>query len=128
MTTGEGEVIVRLNPAELGRIEVRLESGADGILRMNFQADSDLTLDLIRRDAVDLVQRLHDAGLRTDSQSFSFAGGRQHPAQKDGGDHPPRRGWFAQSADNGESDTTLHDGARHVARSNGIYRNVDLTA
>lgn len=71
---GEGgdEVIVRMDPAELGRIHVRLSFSESGSLRALVGADSQQVLDLLRRDSAELGRVLADAGVRTDSQSFRF--------------------------------------------------------
>lgn len=81
---GQDRISIRLNPAELGQIEVRLKLGADGVTRAVVHADRPETLDLLQRDARGLERALQDAGLKTDSNSLSFTlrdhgqGGLQH--------------------------------------------------
>jgi flagellar hook-length control protein FliK len=81
---GHDRINIRLNPAELGHIEVRLKLGADGVTRAVVHADRPETLDLLQRDARGLERALQDAGLKTDSNSLSFSlrdhgqGGLQH--------------------------------------------------
>jgi len=85
-------LFIRLEPAELGRIDVRMSFDERGTLRAVLGADSALSLDLLRRDTADLGRALTDAGVRADSQSFRFESrsdgrggdtGQQRPA-------PPR--------------------------------------
>lgn len=69
---GRTEIHVRLDPAELGRVEVRLHFQADGEVRAQVTTDNPQTFDLLRRDSQVLERALQDAGLRTDSGSLSF--------------------------------------------------------
>ncbi|MHA6721097.1 flagellar hook-length control protein FliK [Sphingomonas sp. RS6] len=71
---GEDTLRVRLNPAELGKVEVTLAFDDDGGLRATLRAESAHTLHLLRQDAPDLGRALDQAGLRTDAQSFRFEG------------------------------------------------------
>lgn len=77
---GGHEVTLRLNPAELGRIEVRI-GFEDGTLRATMRAESAVALDLLRRDSGNLSQALDQAGVRSDAGSLRFessAGGSSH--------------------------------------------------
>jgi flagellar hook-length control protein FliK len=69
---GAGRIEIQLSPAELGRIEVRLELGHDGRVHAAIAADRPDTLDLLQRDARGLERALQDAGLKTDSGGLSF--------------------------------------------------------
>ncbi len=69
---GDDRIRIRLHPAELGQVDVRLKVGADGIVRAMVQVDRPETLDLMQRDARGLERALQDAGLKTDSGSLSF--------------------------------------------------------
>lgn len=61
-----------LEPADLGRVDVRLELGPDNRLSLVVTADRPETLDLLQRDARALERALQDAGLKTESDSLSF--------------------------------------------------------
>ena len=63
---------IRLDPPELGRIEVRLAVDRDGHTTTSLIADRSDTLDLLRRDASGLERALHDAGLKTADNSLQF--------------------------------------------------------
>lgn len=69
---GNDRISIRLSPAELGRIDVRLDFGPDGRVQAVFAADRPQTVELLQRDARDLERALQDAGLRADSGSLSF--------------------------------------------------------
>lgn len=70
---GNDKITIRLSPAELGRIDVRLDFGPDGRIQAVFAADRAHTVDLLQRDARELERALQDAGLRADSGSLSFS-------------------------------------------------------
>lgn len=93
----------RMDPAELGRIHVRLSFDEGGSLRAVVGANSPQVLEAIRRDAGELGRALADAGVRTDAQSFRFDRGHQ----SGGGDDLPRS-WRQEQGDAraqpGESD------------------------
>ncbi len=97
VSAGRDEVMIRLTPAEMGRIDVRLSFDDKGALHAAVSADSPQALDMLRRDAGDLGRSLADAGIRTDSSSFSFdsrdSGAGQFAQQQHGhpgGDGRPR--------------------------------------
>jgi flagellar hook-length control protein FliK len=69
---GEDTLRVRLNPAELGRVEVTLAFDDKGRVQATMRAESQHTLDLLRQDAPDLGRALDQAGIRSDSSSFRF--------------------------------------------------------
>lgn len=71
---GEDTLRVRLNPAELGRVEVTLAFDREGRVQATMRAESQHTLDLLRQDAPDLGRALQQAGIRSDTQSFRFEG------------------------------------------------------
>ncbi|UYY78819.1 flagellar hook-length control protein FliK [Sphingomonas sp. R1] len=69
---GEDMLRVRLNPAELGRVEVTLAFDDKGNMQATMRAESQHTLDLLRQDAPDLGRALDQAGIRADTSSFRF--------------------------------------------------------
>jgi flagellar hook-length control protein FliK len=69
---GQSRVQIRLNPAELGRIDVKLDVGDDGHVRAVLSVDKSETLDLMQRDPRALERALQAAGLKTDQASLSF--------------------------------------------------------
>lgn len=77
---GREEVQIRMDPAELGRIHVRLSFDEGGSLRAVVAAESPQVLETLRRDAGELQRSLSEAGIRTDAQSFRFDRG-QHGEQ-----------------------------------------------
>lgn len=73
LVEGRDHVSLRLDPPDLGRIDVRLSFTHQGELRAVVAADNRAALDLLRRDVDQLQRALSDAGLRADSGSFHFS-------------------------------------------------------
>ena len=64
---------VQLQPAELGRVEVKMEISRDGAVRAMVIADRQETVDQLQRDSRALERALQDAGLKADSQNLNFS-------------------------------------------------------
>lgn len=79
VSLGSDRINIRLSPAELGQVQVRLEVAEDGHVRALISAERAETLDLMQRDPRGLERALQDAGLKTDGDSLSFS-------LQDGGD------------------------------------------
>jgi flagellar hook-length control protein FliK len=105
-----------LHPAELGRVEIKMETAENGILRAVISAERPEALELLARDARGLERALQDAGLKTDSQSLAFdrqganPGGDGRPGQ----DGERTAGHEENPADElgGEDEQLFDDGPR----------------
>jgi flagellar hook-length control protein FliK len=64
---------IRLDPAEMGRIDVRMEVKKDGNVAAHLTVDRPETLDLLQRDSRALQQALNDAGLQANADSLNFS-------------------------------------------------------
>ena len=64
---------IRLDPAEMGRIDVRMEVKKDGHVAAHLTVERPETLDLLQRDARALQQALNDAGLQANADSLNFS-------------------------------------------------------
>jgi len=69
---GADRISVQLKPAELGRVDVKMELGHDGRIMAVVTADNKDTLDLLKRDSGDLQRALENAGMQLDSGDLSF--------------------------------------------------------
>jgi flagellar hook-length control protein FliK len=87
---GARHLEIALDPAALGRVDVRLEFGQDGRLSAMFIADSREALQALRADVRALERALADAGVRTDAGSLGFSL-RQQDAGAGGGFAQPDR-------------------------------------
>ena len=64
---------IRLDPAELGRVEVKLDIAANGKTTAHITVERPETLDMMRNDSRSLERALQDAGLKTDQNSMNFS-------------------------------------------------------
>ena len=71
--SGKNQFDIRLDPAELGRIHVRLDVDRDGNVVTHMIADRSDTLDMLRKDTAGLERALQDAGLKTSDNSLQFS-------------------------------------------------------
>lgn len=83
LSQGGDRISIQLKPAELGRVDVRLDMVGDGRVAAVISADRADTLDLLQRDARLLQNALQDAGLETDGNSLSFELKGQSGGQSD---------------------------------------------
>lgn len=72
VTEGLDKISIRLDPGNLGKVEVKMEVSHDGRLMAVVAADKPETLAMLQKDVASLEQSLRDAGLKTDSSSLSF--------------------------------------------------------
>ncbi len=115
---GGGEITMRLQPANLGRIDVSMKIGDDGRMTAAITADRQDTLDLLRRDSYTLEQSLADAGLKTDGGGLQFSlRGESGQGDRDMGDGRGSRGGLAKLAV--EPETTQ---ANPTRRTSGLSR------
>lgn len=94
---GIDKISIRLDPGNLGNVEIKMEVGHDGRLMAVIAADKPETLQMLQKDAASLEQSLRDAGLKTDQQSLSFSLRDQNQAQsgregRDGNGYGRQRG------------------------------------
>jgi flagellar hook-length control protein FliK len=64
---------VRLDPAELGRIDVRIDVDRSGQVTSHLTVEKPETLTMLQQDAPQLQQALNDAGLKTGSGGLQFS-------------------------------------------------------
>lgn len=76
---------INLHPAELGRIDIKLDIGVDGRVSAMVAVERAQTLELLQRDSRGLERALQEAGLQTDSNSLNFSlRGEGNPFGNDG--------------------------------------------
>jgi flagellar hook-length control protein FliK len=69
---GSNQFDIRLDPAELGRIDVRLDVDRDGQVTTHVTADRADTLELLQNQQPQLQQALEQAGLKTADNGLQF--------------------------------------------------------
>jgi len=116
---------IRLDPAELGRIDVRLDVDKHGRVTSHLTVDQPATLDLLRRDAPQLQRALEDAGLKTGDGGLQFSL-RDQSAQ--GGQGDGGQGRHAQRLIVAEEiSTTPQVAGASYGRSPGSNSGVDIS-
>ena len=70
---------IRLDPDELGRIDVRLDIAGDGGIKAHLTVDRVETLALLQRDARTLERAFEQAGLNTGNGGLQFSLGSDRP-------------------------------------------------
>jgi len=70
---GQNRFEIRLDPPELGRIDVHLNVDRHGNVASRLVVERSETLDLLRRDAPALERALESAGLKTSGQGLEFS-------------------------------------------------------
>jgi flagellar hook-length control protein FliK len=90
--SGAKQFDIRLDPPELGRVEVRLSIDAAGKASAHLSADQPQTLDLLQKDASILTRALRDAGLDMAQGSLNFSLRQQTQGQHSGEQRGQSRG------------------------------------
>jgi flagellar hook-length control protein FliK len=84
------EFIIRMDPPELGRIEVQMRMSEDGTVQAVIASDNPNTHDLLRREASTIERALNESGFRTGNDGLSFNLKQQSSEQqrRDGEKYP----------------------------------------
>ncbi len=93
--SGNKQFDIRLDPPELGRVEVRLSIDATGKAEASLSADQPRTLDMLKTDAPVLARALRDAGLNVSQNGLNFSL-RGQDRQNGGNNFTPRGGRATQ--------------------------------
>ena len=117
---GIDQIKIQLHPAELGRVDVRLDVASDGRVAATVVADRPETLEMLRNDLRGLERALQDAGLRSDAGNLSFNLREQHHGQGD----------LADGTGNGKngSGSELDDDGAELAANDAIHFNGPMIA
>jgi flagellar hook-length control protein FliK len=71
--SGKTRFDVRLDPADLGRIDVRIDVDRNGQVTSHLTVEKPETLSMLQQDAPQLQRALDDAGLKTGSNGLQFS-------------------------------------------------------
>jgi flagellar hook-length control protein FliK len=91
--SGMNRFEIRLDPAELGRIDVRLDIGEGGDVKAHLVVDRVETLALLQRDAKTLERAFEQAGLKPSEGSIDLSlrdPGSDRRGTEQGGSEPGR--------------------------------------
>ena len=121
---GSSQFDIRLDPPELGRIEVQLSVDSDGQVVSHITADRQDTLNLLQSQQPQLQQALEQAGLKTSDSAMQFSlrdqsfAGQQQQNQN-----------FAQNGNNSQSNTqqlVIPDSSLSAVDTTQIYSRLNL--
>lgn len=109
---------IRLDPPELGRIDVKLEIDSNGQVNARLTVEKAETLDLMQRDQRALERALQQAGLDANKTNLEFSL-KQNPFAGDQNERNDRGGGLA---DTGETPTDETDAAPAVTLYRGALQ------
>jgi flagellar hook-length control protein FliK len=120
MREGMRRFEIRLDPPELGRIDVRLEVDRNGHATTKLTVDRVETLDLLQREARGLERALQQAGLKTDQGGLEFSL-RQQTNDGQGYDHAnqPKHQPELIAGEDGDPIEAVIEGYRPALRAHG---------
>ena len=81
--SGKSRFEIRLDPADLGRIDVRIDVDRTGRVTSHLTVEKPETLSMLRHDAPQLQRALDDAGLKTGNGGLQFSLRDQSSRQED---------------------------------------------
>ena len=82
--SGKSRFEIRLDPADLGRIDVRIDVDRNGRVTSHLTVEKPETLSMLRQDAPQLQRALDEAGLKTGSGGLQFSLRDQSSSGRDG--------------------------------------------
>jgi flagellar hook-length control protein FliK len=88
--SGKSRFDIRLDPAELGRIDVRMDVDRHGQVTSHVTVERPETLAMLRQDAPQLQRALADAGLKTGDGGLQFSLRDQSSSGQNGGNESGR--------------------------------------
>ncbi len=122
-STKTDKITITLQPAELGKVEIRMHMDAGNHTTVNIQTESRETYHLLQADRGNLERILQDSGLKMDSSNLQFGyRGSQNESDSSGGqgfsgngsDSEPRS---VRSESSERDSITEPDGSVHIALS-----------
>ncbi len=88
--SGKSRFEIRLDPADLGRIDVRIDVDRSGQVTSHLTVEKPETLSMLRQDAPQLQRQLDDAGFKTGSGGLQFSLRDQSSSNQNNGDETGR--------------------------------------
>lgn len=117
---GHNRFEIRLDPPELGRIDVRLDIDSSGQVTSRLVVERAETLEHLRRDAADLERALQQAGLKTAQNGLQFSLRDQGFAGRDDGGYASNRARLVVPDSDLAPIDTLPGGYGRMLRTSGI--------
>jgi flagellar hook-length control protein FliK len=122
--SGKSRFDIRLDPAELGRIDVRIDVDRNGQVTSHLTVEKPETLSLLRQDAPQLQRALDDAGLKTGSGGLQFSLRDQSSSGQNNGNESGRNAHRLVISDNDVLPAAI--AGRTYGRISGSNSGVDI--
>jgi flagellar hook-length control protein FliK len=124
-STGKNSFSIRLDPPELGRVDVRLSVDKDGHITSHLIADRKDTLSLLQRDASGLQRALQDAGFKTADNGLQFSlrdsfAGQQQQQQQQQQSSGNAAGHIVLNDETSTTDAIPSGYGRYLGRAGGV--------
>jgi len=88
--SGKSHFEIRLDPADLGRIDVRIDVDRDGQITSHLRVEKPETLSMLRQDAPQLQRALDDAGFKSGDGGLQFSLRDQSSSGRNNGNETSR--------------------------------------
>jgi hypothetical protein len=124
---GSQQITIRLRPAELGMVQVRIATAVSGTTQIEITADNPATLLTLQRDQLQLHRTLDEAGIPAAGRTVTFHVAPAEQAAASGGSGASAGHGNSQQGSNGrtQAGTTDADGSAgrgsHPARERSTY-------
>jgi flagellar hook-length control protein FliK len=122
--SGKSRFEIRLDPADLGRIDVRIDVDRNGQVTSHLSVEKPETLSLLRQDAPQLQQALNDAGLKTGNGGLQFSLRDQSSSGQNSGNEAGRNAQRLIISDEDAVPTVI--AGRSYGRTAGSSSGVDI--
>lgn len=124
---GKTSFDIRLDPGELGRIDVRIEMDKHGNVTSHLTVEKPETLTMLRQDAPQLQRALEQAGFKANDSGlqFSLRDQSQQQQQQQSGDQSGRH--MHRLTINDDDTVTMAPAARGYGRMYGANGGVDIS-
>jgi chemotaxis protein MotD len=123
---GKTSFDIRLDPAELGRIDVKIEVDKHGNVTSHLTVEKPETLTMLRQDAPQLQRALEQAGLKTNDSGMQFSlRDQSQQQQQQQGDQSGRH--MHRLTINDDDTVTVAPAARGYGRMYGANGGVDIS-
>jgi flagellar hook-length control protein FliK len=119
-SAGKNRFEIRLDPPELGKIDVRLDIDKHGHVTSRLIVEKAETLDLLRRDAPQLERALQDAGLKTSGDGLQFSLQQQTPQERNEDEAPTHTAELTVTDDATDTNLVQRGYARLAAARGGV--------
>jgi flagellar hook-length control protein FliK len=124
-STGSTRFDIRLDPPELGRIEVQMTLDREGRVKSKMVVEKQETLELLQRDQRNLERTLAQAGLETSEGGIEFSLKDQGTDSRQGDGDRQNRTWQA-AVEDPDATATLAANAATYSRLAAARGGIDI--